>query len=91
VRSTLTPFRCTGHGAARVMKAEPTILCNREGRHGRMVSMASLSFVLYGLGVPFAFAWFTWRYRREIVADQKLREQGKGDHALTNPHVRIRR
>jgi hypothetical protein len=91
VRSTLTPFRCTGHGDARVLKAEPTILCNREGVHGRMVSVASLSLALYGFGVPVSFAYFLWKYRKEIREDQGLREQGKGDHAITNPNVHIRR
>jgi hypothetical protein len=73
------------------MKAEPTILCNRAGAHGRMMAMAIASFLLYGIGVPVAFACITWRHRREIIADQRLREQGKGDDGLTNPNIHIRR
>jgi hypothetical protein len=91
VRSLLTPFRCVGGGAASVMKAEPTILCNHDGAHGRMVRMAYVSFILYGVGIPASFAFLMWRYRAEIVADQRLREQGKGDYALTNPNISTRR
>ena len=91
MRSLLTPFRCIGEGAARVMKAEPTIQCDGTGAHGRMLRMAYLSFLLYGLGIPAGFACIMWRYRAAIIADQQLREQGKGDHAITNPNVHIRR
>jgi hypothetical protein len=73
------------------MKAEPTIQCDGTGAHGRMLRMAYLSFLLYGLGIPAGFACIMWRYRAAIIADQQLREQGKGDHAITNPNVHIRR
>jgi hypothetical protein len=50
--------------------------------------MATL--VMYVFGLPATFVIFLWRNRRVIEVDQRLRERGEGDSALTNPHIQVR-
>jgi hypothetical protein len=91
IRSSLAPLDCTNRNGVRTMDAEPRVVCNNEGVHGRMKLMSVASLVLYGLGVPLSFLYFLHRYRREIVADQQLRRRCEGEMVLTNPNLHIRR
>jgi hypothetical protein len=73
------------------MDAEPSILCGVPGGpNARMRAVAAVTIVLYILGLPAAFAGFLWRNRAAVRADQRLREKGEGDSALTNPHIQVR-
>jgi hypothetical protein len=54
----------------------------------RVVAIATM--VIYVLGLPATFVIFLWRNRRVIEVDQRLRERGEGDSALTNPHIQVR-
>jgi hypothetical protein len=91
IRSSLAPLDCTNRNGVWTMDAEPRVVCNNEGVHGRMKLMSVASLVLYGLGVPLSFLYFLHRYRREIVADQQLRRRCEGEMVLTNPNLHIRR
>ena len=74
------------------MTAEPSIQCTpKNPTFVRMRLVASLSLSLYGGGLPVLFAFFLWRHRDAITADQKLRMKGEGETSLTNPNISIRR
>jgi hypothetical protein len=92
VKSSLVPFECVSLGAVEVLESEPTVLCNTgAGPHARMRAVAAVSIVLYVLGLPAALAVFLVRSWRKVQLDQRLRERGEGDSALTNPHFHFRR
>jgi hypothetical protein len=91
MRSCFVPFGCTTRGGLSTLDAEPSITCNKQGIHGRMVTIASLTLVVYGIGIPAAFAYFLRTNRAAIRADQTLRQRGEGDLATTNPNLKIRR
>jgi hypothetical protein len=91
MRSCFVPFGCTTRGGLSTLDAEPSITCNKQGIHGRMVTIASLTLVVYGIGIPAAFAYFLRANRAAIRADQTLRQRGEGDLATTNPNLKIRR
>ena len=46
VRSSLAPFDCTKRGDVRTMDAEPSIICNNMGAHGRMKIVSAITIVL---------------------------------------------
>ena len=73
------------------MDAEPSIVCDGSGAHGRMKAVAGVMVVVFVLGVPIGFAALLVYYRREMQADQFLRVWGEGDSSVTNPNVHIRR
>lgn len=78
-------------GSVRVMDAEPSILCGTPaaGPNARMRAVAAITIVVYVLGLPVSLAVFLWRNRVALLSDQRLRERGEGDSALTNPHVKV--
>ena len=90
IRSALAPFACSTRGGVATMNAEPSIVCNHEGAHGRMTIVGGVVLALYGLGVPLAFGAFLITNYDAVVSDQALRQAGSGDTALTNPHFRMR-
>jgi hypothetical protein len=73
------------------MDAEPTIVCSASPVYSRMRNVAALSMVLYGIGVPAAFAYILYHNRVAIRADQALRQRGEGELAITNPNLHVRR
>ncbi len=92
VKSSLVPFDCVSLGSVRVLEAEPTVLCNTAvGPYARMRAVAAVEVVVYVLGLPAALAVFLVRNWRKVQQDQRLRERGEGDSALTNPHFHFRR
>jgi hypothetical protein len=91
IRSSLAPFDCTDRDGTRTMDAEPRVVCDHSGVHGRMWRVAVLSLVVYGVGVPAFFSYFLVTHRAAIDADQRLRQAGEGELAITNPNLHIRR
>jgi hypothetical protein len=92
VKSSLVPFDCTSLGAVRVLESEPTVVCDPAvGPFGRMRAVAAVAIVVYVLGLPAALAVFLKRSWGTVQRDQRLRERGEGDSALTNPHFLFRR
>jgi hypothetical protein len=89
VKSSLAPFDCTLRGGVRTMDAEPSILCNGKDRHGRMSIVAVFTLVVFALGVPAALTAFLATNLDRVRFDQRLREKGEGDSALTNPNVQV--
>jgi hypothetical protein len=69
------------------MDAEPSILCNNTGAHGRMRAVAAVTMLLYVLGVPAAFAAFLAARRVQVRSDQLLRQRGEGDRCVEAPAV----
>jgi hypothetical protein len=53
--------------------------------------VAAITILLYVIGLPTALAVFLAANWRKVQLDQRLREQGEGDSALTNPHFYFRR
>ena len=51
---------------------------------------AIASLLVYTLGIPLAFGAILYVHRKEIEADQKLREAGEGNTPDSNPHYFIR-
>ena len=90
-KSTLAPFDCSTKGGVSTMDAEPSILCDGTGAHGRMKAVASVMIVVFVLGVPVGFAALLVYYRMAMRADQFLRVWGEGDTSVTNPNIHIRR
>ena len=90
-RSSLAPFDCTSRSGVSTMDADPSIVCDGSGAHGRMRVVAVVMILGFALGVPCAFAGVLVTHRAAVVADQTLRARGEGDSELTNPHVRVRR
>jgi hypothetical protein len=92
VKSSFVPFDCISLGAVRVLESEPTVLCDADvGQYARMRIVAAVTILAYVLGLPAAlvvFIAFNWR---KVQRDQRLRELGEGDSALTNPHFYFRR
>ncbi len=90
-RSSLAPFDCTLHGDVWLMDAEPSIECGvPHGPNARMRPVAMLSIAWFVLGLPTTFSVFLWWNRDAVQEDQRLRERGEGDTALTNPHFQVR-
>lgn len=69
-RTFLAPFDCSGSGNVFTMDAEPSIKCDGNPTHARMVLVAALSIAVYGVGIPVMFASVLARNRAAIVADQ---------------------
>ena len=90
-RASLAPFDCTTRSGVSTMDADPSIVCDGTGAHGRMRVVAVVMVLGFALGVPCAFAAFLWTHRASVMADQALRARGEGDSELTNPHIRVRR
>jgi hypothetical protein len=65
-------------------------LCCSPLQHARIVPWAKACLVVYGLGIPLAFACLLYRYRKAIQADQELRSKGEGDIVANNPNIRVR-
>jgi hypothetical protein len=92
VKSTLVPFACVSLGAVRVLKSEPTVLCDATvGPYARMRALAAVTIVFYVLGLPAVLSAVLIRSWRMVQLDQRLRERGEGDSPLTNPHFHFRR
>jgi hypothetical protein len=92
VKSSLVPFDCVDLGAAHVLESEPTVLCDTSvGPYVRMRAVAAITIVYYVLGMPVACAVVLARNWLKVQQDQRLRERGEGDSALTNPHFHFRR
>ncbi len=91
VRSTLAPFDCTRRNGISTMDAEPTVVCGEGASYYRMRDVAAVSMLAYGIGVPAAFAFFLRTNRVAIRDDQRLRQRGEGELAITNPNLHIRR
>jgi hypothetical protein len=90
VKSSLAPFDCSERGGLRTMDAEPSIVCNGTGPHGRMRVAAALTLVVFAVGVPAAIAAFLLQNYSRVQFDQRLREKGEGDTSLTNPNIQVR-
>jgi hypothetical protein len=57
IRNSLLPFDCTSRDGLRTMDAEPSIVCStRNPVYLRMRNVAATCLLLYGAGVPAAFA-----------------------------------
>jgi hypothetical protein len=92
VKSSLVPFDCVSLGAVRVLKSEPTVLCDATvGPYARMRGVAAVTIVFYVLGLPAVLTVFLARCWRKVQQDQRLRERGEGYSQLTNPHFHFRR
>ncbi len=92
VKSSFVPFDCVSLGAVRVLESEPTVLCDTTvGPYARMRAVAAVSVLAFVLGLPAALAVFLGRNWHKVQQDQRLRERGEGDSALTNPHFHFRR
>jgi hypothetical protein len=89
MKSSLAPFDCSWRGGVRTMDAEPSIVCSGTGPHGRMRIAAVVTITGYCLGAPVAMGLFLWRHRGQVAFDQRLREKGEGDSALTNPCIQV--
>ncbi len=86
------PFDCISLGAVRVLELEPSVLCDTNiGQYARMRAVAGITILLYVLGLPIALAVCLAVNWRKVQLDQRLRERGEGDSALTNPHFHFRR
>ena len=90
-KSTLAPFDCSVVNGVTAMDADPSIVCDGSGAHGRMRAVAAAMVVLFVVGVPVGFAVVLLHHRTAITADQFLRVWGEGDSAVTNPNIHIRR
>ena len=91
IRSSLAPFNCVTVNGVSTMDADPSIVCDvPDGPHARMRAVASVMIVVFVFGVPAAFAGMLYRHRRAMAADQRFKQQGEGDTALTNPHFQVR-
>ena len=51
---------------------------------------AIASLIIYTFGIPLAFGSILYFHRREIEADQKLKEEGDGNTPSSNPNYYIR-
>jgi hypothetical protein len=92
VKSSLMPFDCVPLGATHVLDKAPTVLCDAsDGPYRRMRIVASVTIVLYVLGLPAALALILARNWLKVTQDQQLRERGEGDSSLTNPNFQFRR
>ena len=87
----MAPFDCSAKDGVSTMDAEPSIVCDGKGAHGRMKAVASLMVVVFVVGVPVGFAALLAHHRRAMQADQFLRVWGEGDSSVTNPNIHIRR
>ena len=90
-KSTLAPFDCSTKNGVSTMDAEPSIVCDGSGAHGRMKTVGIIMVVVFVLGVPMSFGALVVYYRRAMQADQFLRVWGEGDSSVTNPNIHIRR
>lgn len=88
-KSSLAPFDCSWRGGVRTMDAEPSIVCDGAGPHGRMRAVGVLTLVVFALGLPGAMAAFLFVNMDRVQSDQRLRERGEGDSALTNPNIQV--
>jgi hypothetical protein len=92
VKSSLVPFDCIPLGTTHVLEKEPTVLCDPSvGPYGRIRIVASATIVVYVLGLPAVLGTVLVRNWLKVTQDQRLRERGEGDSALTNPHFQFRR
>ncbi len=68
------------------------MLCDPSvGPYGRIRIVASATIVVYVLGLPAVLGTVLVRNWLKVTQDQRLRERGEGDSALTNPHFQFRR
>ncbi len=63
-RTFLAPFDCSGSKGVYTMDADPSIRCDGNPTHRRMVIVALCSIGAYGVGVPLGFAWILSRNQR---------------------------
>ena len=90
-KSTLAPFDCSSNHGVSTMDAEPSIVCDGAGPHGRMRAVATVMVLTFVLGVPAGFGGLLAYHRRAMQSDQYLRVWGEGDTSVTNPNIHIRR
>jgi hypothetical protein len=92
VKSSLVPFDCIPLGTVRVLERDPTVLCETSaGPYSRIRIVASATILVYVLGLPVVLGVILVRNWLKVTQDQRLRERGEGDSALTNPHFQFRR
>ena len=92
VRTAMMPFACTTNNGVSTMIAEPTVRCSAtDPSYVIMSKLGAAVMVVYGGGLPLTFAYFLWRHRVAINADQLLRGRGEGETSMTNPNISIRR
>ncbi len=66
------------------LNAEPSIKCTHDDpAFTRMRAIGIVSIILYGAGLPCLFAYFLFKHRHAIRADQILRAKGEGETSLT--------
>ncbi len=56
-----------------------------------LIPWGAASLVVYGCGVPGAFAWVLWRHRAAMERDVGMWAIGEGDNAETNMDYWVRR
>ena len=93
VRTALTPFGCTNNSdGVSTLVVDPTIRCSTSDHTYAVLSrLGGLAIAVYGCGLPIAFAYFLWKHRAAIGADQQLRAKGEGETTMTNPNISVRR
>ena len=91
VRGGVELFDCTPDADGRtVLQTQPNVECWRPA-HYSLVPWGIGSLVVYGVGVPAAFAWVLWRHRGAMERDVTLWAAGKGDSDATNADYGVRR
>ena len=70
IRSSLVPFVCTMKNGVATLDAEASIVCdvNVPGPYEKMRDIGAASIVFYGMGVPVGYAFFLWRYHKQVCA-----------------------
>ena len=68
IRSSLVPFVCTTKNGVATLDAEASIVCdvNAPGPYEKMRDIGAACIVFYGMGVPVGFAFFLWRYHKQV-------------------------
>ena len=73
------------------MDSNPDLECGVPGSpNARMRVVAAITIVLYIVGLPVSFLVFLWTHWAAVGVDQRLRQRGEGDTALTNPYIKVR-
>ena len=92
IRTSLIPFGCSSSNGVATLNADPSIKCSQsDATYATMSRLGAVSVAVYGVGLPVTFAYFLWKHRDAITADQQLRVKGEGETSLTNPNISIRR
>ena len=88
IRNGLVMLDCvkltSGYQTRLVLDTVPSIECGSD-LHLTLLPWAITSLVVYGAGIPCAFAFILVLRRSSIAKDQLLREKGRGNTAYSNP------